>query len=202
LSPTISRAAAIRRPPAATASRVEVAPAQSGEGSASAPTVVRVSVDGSDIQAIERRIETRFQARRAMRSARNGATKATGCCFPSRCSAALVPARHDGGLGWRCCSSPAGACLQARRSFARFADLWLMPDQQGRWRLTAADYAAAAKLFADPMWRGLAAYRALDFLAAAQEFEHVETIQGRFALGNAQAQNHAYEKRSRLTTRC
>jgi Ca-activated chloride channel family protein len=31
-------------------------------------------------------------------------------------------------------------------------------------------------------------------LAAAQEFAHVDTIEGKFALGNAQAQNHAYEK--------
>jgi Ca-activated chloride channel homolog len=49
-------------------------------------------------------------------------------------------------------------------------------------------------LFADPMWRGISAYRAYDFLAAAQEFSRVETVEGKFALGNAQAQNHAYEK--------
>ena len=44
------------------------------------------------------------------------------------------------------------------------------------------------------MWRGIAAYRGLDFLTAAQEFAHVDSVEGRFALGNAQAQNHAYEK--------
>ena len=44
------------------------------------------------------------------------------------------------------------------------------------------------------MWRGIAAYRALDFLTAAQEFAHVETVEGRFALGNAEAQNHAWER--------
>ncbi len=44
------------------------------------------------------------------------------------------------------------------------------------------------------MWRGIAAYRGLDFLTAAQEFSHVDSVEGRFALGNAQAQNHAYEK--------
>ena len=41
------------------------------------------------------------------------------------------------------------------------------------------------------MWRGIAAYRAYDFLAAAEAFRKVETTEGRFALGNAQAQNHA-----------
>ena len=34
----------------------------------------------------------------------------------------------------------------------------------------------------------------LDFLTAAQEFRKVETVEGRFALGNAEAQNHAWEK--------
>jgi Ca-activated chloride channel family protein len=44
------------------------------------------------------------------------------------------------------------------------------------------------------MWRGIAAYRALDFLTAAQEFRKIETVEGRFALGNAEAQNHAWER--------
>ena len=44
------------------------------------------------------------------------------------------------------------------------------------------------------MWRGIAAYRAYDFLAAAESFRKVESTIGRFALGNAEAQNHAYEK--------
>ena len=44
------------------------------------------------------------------------------------------------------------------------------------------------------MWRGIASYRAYDFLVAARQFQKVDTTQGKFALGNAQAQNHAYEK--------
>ena len=41
---------------------LRVAPARSGDGMGLGSDAVRVSVDGSDIQAIERRIETRFQA--------------------------------------------------------------------------------------------------------------------------------------------
>jgi Ca-activated chloride channel family protein len=44
------------------------------------------------------------------------------------------------------------------------------------------------------MWRGLAYYRAYDFLEAAKQFQRIDTIEGKFALGNAEAQNHAYEK--------
>jgi Ca-activated chloride channel family protein len=75
-----------------------------------------------------------------------------------------------------------------------FRNLWLTPDQQGRFTFDRGDYANAAKLFADPMWRGIASYRAFDFLEAAKQFQEVDTIEGKFALGNAQAQNHAFEK--------
>jgi Ca-activated chloride channel family protein len=73
-------------------------------------------------------------------------------------------------------------------------DLWLTPDQQGRIAFDRGDCTAAAQRFADPMWRGIAAYCALDFLTAAEAFRKVETVEGRFALGNAEAQNHAWEK--------
>src|SRR5262249_32952757 len=76
----------------------------------------------------------------------------------------------------------------------RFANIWMTPDQQGRLAFDHGDYADAAKLFADPMWRGIAAYRTYDFLAAAEAFRKVDTVGGPFALGNAEAQNHAYEK--------
>ena len=75
-----------------------------------------------------------------------------------------------------------------------FRNLWLTPDQQGQIAFDRGDYAAAKQLFNDPMWRGIAAYRAFDFLAAAESFRKIETPAGRFALGNAEAQNHAYEK--------
>jgi hypothetical protein len=75
-----------------------------------------------------------------------------------------------------------------------FMDLWLTPDRQGRLAFERGDYARAAKLFADPMWRGIAAYRAYDYLAAAEAFRQIGTATGRFALGNAEAHNHAYEK--------
>ncbi len=84
---------------------------------------------------------------------------------------------------------PAGA---ADLSWLR--NLWLTPDQQGRLAFDRGDYASAKKLFADPMWRGIAAYRAYDFLAAAESFRKIEAPAGHFALGNAEAQNHAFEK--------
>jgi Ca-activated chloride channel family protein len=173
---------------------LSVTPADSAASSLRS-NAVRVSVDASDIRSLERRIETRFQAAQgetfgaqwldegywlllpvallSMLWFRRGTTVAWALAFVLVCQA--HPASAQSGSSW-------------------FRDLWLTPDQQGRLAFDRGDYPGAANLFADPMWRGIAAYRAFDFLAAAQEFEHVDTTEGRFALGNAQAQNHAYEK--------
>ncbi|HEB88326.1 MAG TPA: VWA domain-containing protein [Deltaproteobacteria bacterium] len=61
--------------------------------------------------------------------------------------------------------------------------VWLTPDQQGRLLLERGDAAGAARRFQDPMWRGIAAYRAGDFEAAAEAFRSVETADGAFNLG-------------------
>ena len=155
---------------------------------------VRVSVDDADIRAIERRIETSYQSAQSA---------AFGTRWRDEGYWLLVPAALLGVLWFRRgvtvawivalmllqLPAPAGAAESSR-----LRDLFLTPDQQGRVAFDRGDYAAAKELFADPMWRGIAAYRAYDFLAAAENFRKVETTTGRFALGNAEAQNHAYEK--------
>ena len=62
---------------------------------------------------------------------------------------------------------------------------WLTPDQQGRLLLEQGDPAGAALRFADPMWRGIAAYRAGDFKGAVESFRSVETADGAFNLGTS-----------------
>jgi Ca-activated chloride channel family protein len=171
---------------------LQVAP---GDAPLLGSAAVRVSVDGSDIRTLERRIETRFQA-------------AQGDAFDSQWLDEgywlLLPVALIGSLWFRrgitvawvlallllAQVQPAGA----QNASWRFRDLWLTPDQQGRLAFDRGEYTTAAKLFADPMWLGIAAYRAYDFLEAAKAFGQVDTIEGKFALGNAQAQNHAYEK--------
>ena len=79
---------------------LRVAPAQSGRGMGLGSDVVRVSVDGSDIQAIERRIETRFQAAQGDAFGMQWRDEGYWLLFPlALLWPALVPARHDGGLG-------------------------------------------------------------------------------------------------------
>jgi len=75
-----------------------------------------------------------------------------------------------------------------------FMDMWLTHDQQGRIAFERGDFAAAAALFVDPMWRGLALYRAGSFKQAAQSFATVATSQGRYNQGNALLRSGSYEE--------
>ncbi|CAB1370175.1 VWA domain-containing protein [Denitratisoma oestradiolicum] len=74
----------------------------------------------------------------------------------------------------------------------RFADLWASRDQQGRWQFEHGQFDAAALSFADPLWRGIALYRAGRFEAAADAFAAVDSAEGHYNLGNALARLKRY----------
>ncbi|MGX1786572.1 tetratricopeptide repeat protein [Bosea sp. NPDC055332] len=66
-----------------------------------------------------------------------------------------------------------------------FRDLWLTPDQRGRLLMSEKRSADAAKAFRDPLWRGVALFRAGEFKEAAQSFAARDTAEGAFDQGNA-----------------
>ena len=66
-----------------------------------------------------------------------------------------------------------------------FARLWLTPDQRARLLLERGDAAGAAALFTDPVWRGVALYRAGDYDGAAAAFELRDTADAQYDRGNA-----------------
>lgn len=66
-------------------------------------------------------------------------------------------------------------------------DLWLTPDQQGRYYFERHDYKTASDRFQDPLWKGIASYREGNFGAAVEQFARVDTPEGYFDLGNAYA---------------
>ncbi|MGY4480539.1 VWA domain-containing protein [Bradyrhizobium sp. USDA 3364] len=174
--------------------KLSVAPERAGAALALRSDVVQVSIDDADIAALERRIETRYQAAQGDAYGTRWRDEGYWLLLPIALLS-LLWFRRGTTVAWVvvlvCLSHVSSARAEETH---RFADLWLTPDQQGRIAFDRGDYRTAAKLFSDPMWRGIAAYRAFDFIAAAEQFARVDTLAGRFALGNAQAQNHAYEK--------
>jgi len=64
---------------------------------------------------------------------------------------------------------------------------WLSPDQQGRLFFERGDFAQAAAHFTDPMWKGVALYRAGKFAPAVEAFARVDTPESDYDQGNALA---------------
>lgn len=62
--------------------------------------------------------------------------------------------------------------------------LWLTPDQRGRHLMAEQRYAEAAASFADPMWVGIAQFRAGNFKEAAQTFGGLDTADAAYDQGN------------------
>ncbi|MCY1497003.1 von Willebrand factor type A domain protein [compost metagenome] len=65
------------------------------------------------------------------------------------------------------------------------ADAFFTADQQGRWAYEHRHFPQAAAHFADPFWKGLAAYRAADFDAALASFARLDSAPAYFYLGNS-----------------
>ena len=74
-----------------------------------------------------------------------------------------------------------------------FIDWWLTRDQQGRLAFEQGRYADAAARFEDPMWRGIALYRAARYEEAVQSFALVDSAQSDFNQGNALALQRRYK---------
>jgi Ca-activated chloride channel family protein len=78
-------------------------------------------------------------------------------------------------------------------SACRFVDLWLTPDQQGRYFFERGDYARAAERFQDPLWKGIACYHDEDWDCAIDQFARLDTADAYYNLGNAYANAESYE---------
>lgn len=70
----------------------------------------------------------------------------------------------------------------------RLADAWLSHDQQGRLAFERGDFAGAADVFEQALWKGVAQYRAAQYEAAADTFSQLDTAPAYYNQGNALAQ--------------
>ena len=71
--------------------------------------------------------------------------------------------------------------------------LWFTPDQLGRRNYERGKYAAAAQSFQDPLWRGIAWYRAGEFEKAAISFALRDTAEAHYNQGNARMMLGKYD---------
>lgn len=148
--------------------------------------VATVTADDRDVDWIATRVQTHLQAGLA-----EGATQWLDVGWWLTLPIALLGAfwfRRGWSVQWAFAALLAMflAAPDTARA-ADFADMWLTPDQQGRLAFEKGDYAGAAGHFEDPMWRGVAFYRAGQFGEAVDAFALLRTPDSYFNQANALA---------------
>jgi Ca-activated chloride channel family protein len=75
-----------------------------------------------------------------------------------------------------------------------FASLWLTPDQQARRAYESLEFREAWERFADPAWKGTAAYDSGLYEESAAAFGRIATAEGFYNRGNAFMKAGSYGK--------
>jgi Ca-activated chloride channel family protein len=160
---------------------------------------VDLSIDDSDVRALEQRIESHYVI------LDNDALPWLDAGYPlvfAGMALFLLWFRKGWTLTWAwlllplvLAAQPAPVVAQAEAEATdarilpvqRFADLWLTPDQQGRMLLQRGRYAEAAARFRDPEWKAIAYYYNEDFMLAAEYFSRTDSDDALFNEANARA---------------
>jgi len=150
--------------------------------------VATITPDDSDIRWITQRIRTHLEAKLA-----EGQTHWRDAGWWLTIPIAGFGAfwfRRGWSVQWAVTALLAGGLLlpgKAQAADIDFIGMWLTPDQQGRLAFEKGDYEKAAAHFADPMWRGVALYRAGHFAEAVDAFAQVRSAESAYNQGNTLA---------------
>lgn len=157
-------------------------------------SVVRATADNADLARIQRRVATNLQ---------NALDEDVGAAWDDQGWWLLWPAAFLSLLWfrrgwtmqwvWLCGLGLSVTALTPAPAAADPVGWFLTPDQQGRYALEHKRFAEAADLFEDPMWKGVAAYRAGRYQEAAEAFARVPTAQGFFNAGNSYVKARDYD---------
>lgn len=74
--------------------------------------------------------------------------------------------------------------LQIALALGLASTLWFTADQQGQRAFDRGDHAAAAEHFEDPMWQGVALYRAGEFKQSQAVFARLDSAEAHYNRGN------------------
>jgi Ca-activated chloride channel homolog len=152
------------------------------EGAASA-TVVAPTPDGADVARVAARAQRHFAA--AQRDDPALRWLDMGPWIALLALPLTLPWARRGFLAGAAVVLMLGARPAAAAEGGWFWRLWLTPDQRARLLLERGDASGAAALFTDPVWRGVALYRAGDYEGSAAAFAMSGTPEGQYNRGNA-----------------
>lgn len=160
-------------------------------------SVVRITPDDSDLHEIERRLKSAHRAALLADDRLEWEDRGWWFVWPAAVLA-LLWFRRGWTMRW---AVVAALLLGLQLPGAAAADGWrdwfATPDQQGARAYRAKEYARAAELFQDPMWRGQAQLRAGQYEAAAETFSRLDSAEAAFAEGMARIRNREYRPGAR-----
>jgi Ca-activated chloride channel family protein len=157
-------------------------------------SVVRATADNADLGRIQRRVASNL---------RNALEEDVGATWDDRGWWLIWPValltllwfRRGWTMQWVwVCGLGLGvAAMTPAPVAADPVDWFLTPDQQGRYAFEQKRFGDAADRFEDPMWKGVAAYRAGRYQQAAEVFARVPTARGLFNAGNSYVKAREYD---------
>ncbi|MFC3612309.1 VWA domain-containing protein [Lutimaribacter marinistellae] len=153
--------------------------------------VIRVTPDEGDIRQINQMLDAAFRRAMLENSDQPWLDRGYLLAWPLALLA-LLWFRRGWTMRW---VAIAGLMLGSglpQPASAGVIDWFLTPDQQGRLAFERREYARAAELFVDPLWRGYALYRDGQYEEAVTVLDRVETAQAAFIQGMAQMKSRAY----------
>lgn len=151
-----------------------------------------LTLNDDDLDWVELHAQQHFQ--NADEQQRNLQWKDAGywLCWPLLLLA-LFSVRRGWSLNWMAVLV-LGVCLQPAPAEANaLTDAFFTRDQQGRWAFEHHHYPAAAALFVDPYWKGIAAYNAADYDLALATFSQLDTPQAAFYRGNIHVRRFKFD---------
>lgn len=149
---------------------------------------VAVSVDDSDLRAVNRAISSRL----ARAGAKDGKLQDDGWLLAIPAALLLLSwFRRGTTLHWAILACAVMLPPEARAG--PLADLFWTPDQQGARDYAAHRYPEAAEHFTDPMWKAAALMRAGKYTEAAALLEPVQTHDAQFNRGVALIHGRDYQ---------
>jgi Ca-activated chloride channel homolog len=186
-------------------SRLDTASFKALESDTGVP-VSRLTLDDADLDWIEKRIQSHLVAARDKDPHARWEDFGYFLVFPTALLAVLWFRK-----GWTIRWLPALVILMlapdTKAGDFQFIDLWMTHDQQARYAFEKGDYASAARLFEDPLWKGISFYRAGKYDEAVSALAQVESAEGYFWLGNVFARSkklpeavQSYDQALRLRT--
>lgn len=151
-----------------------------------------LTLNDDDLDWVELHAQQHFQ--NADEQQRNLQWKDAGywLCWPLLLLA-LFSVRRGWSLNWMAVLV-LGVFLQPAPAEANaLTDAFFTRDQQGRWAFEHHHYPAAARLFVDPYWKGIAAYNAADYDLALMTFSQLDTAQAAFYRGNIHVRRFKFD---------